>query len=155
MIKVYYQQNQKQIKYFIKVIIILLISLITVYEIVITIIKVIKEKNIDRNRCIREYMENECDKIKIDDGPIINDFCDEKMKCLQDNIISIIDVIKKFIKGCFSIKKNWILNICFILFIFFIIFLYYKNKYLYFQSKDNLNQIKQKGKSDYFRFKIY
>ena len=66
-------------------------------ELFIKRIKVKQEKIIDSDRCIREYMENKCNEIKIDDGPIINDFCDEKRKCIKKaSILEAFYYIKYF-----------------------------------------------------------
>ena len=129
--KVYYQSKQNQIQYSLRFII-PIISIIIFFELFIKRIKVKQEKNIDRDRCFREYMENRCSEIKIDDGPIINDFCDEKRKCIKDNTICLIDVIKQYIKDFFSIKSNKIFNIFLILISSIIILLYNMDKFLIF-----------------------
>ena len=95
-------------------------------------------------------MENKCDEIKINDGPIINDFCDEKRKCLQDNIICFIDIIKQYIKDFLWIKSNKIFNICFILSIIIIYFLYNIDKFLLiFNQKKIQNNLIKKEKQNY------
>ena len=136
MIKEYYQKKQDKIQYSMRFII-PIISVVIFLELFIKRIKVKQEKIIDSDRCIREYMENKCNEIKIDDGPIINDFCDEKRKCIKDNTICLIDVIKQYIKDFFSIKSNKIFNICLILVLSIIIILYNMDKIILFIQNIN------------------
>ena len=51
------------------------------------------DKKIDSERCWNTYYANECHKILIDDGPILNDICDENKKCMEDKSIGIIELI--------------------------------------------------------------
>ena len=46
---------------------------------------------------MKEFEANKCDEIKIDDGPIINDICDNLRKCISDISTSNIDGIKTYI----------------------------------------------------------
>ena len=99
-------------------------------------------------------MENKCDEIKIDDGPIINDFCDEKRKCFQDSMIYFNYIIKQYIKDFFGIKDDKIFNICFILsiiFIFIIIYFHYNiDKFLLIFKQWNIqNNLIKKEKQNY------
>jgi len=41
------------------------------------------ENLIQKFQCEKEFYENECDKITVEDGPIINNFCKEKEICMN------------------------------------------------------------------------
>ena len=62
------------------------------------------DKKIDSERCWNTYYANECHKISIDDGPLLNDICDENKKCMEDKSIGIIQLIVYYIKDIFGIK---------------------------------------------------
>ena len=68
-----------------------------------TIYKNVKKDNgIERERCINEYKENKCDKMTSDDGPIVNDFCTEKLKCIHDHTVYFHVVLIKYIRSVIS-----------------------------------------------------
>ena len=95
-------------------------------------IKARNEKAIDRERCMKEYEANKCDKIKIDDGPIINDICDNLRKCISDMGICNIDGIKTYINDLFENKKffnNIIYIIVFVSCIYIVIKIFFINSW--------------------------
>ena len=68
--------------------------------------KVKRENKIERDKCYEEYLANKCNEMNIDDGPLINEFCYEKKKCMEFEIFFheiliryIKNVIFHFIKG--------------------------------------------------------
>ena len=71
------------------------------------------DNNIERNRCIEEYKANKCDKMTVNDGPIVNDFCTEKLKCIQDHTVYFHVVLIKYIRSIISnsLKGNSLINI--------------------------------------------
>ena len=100
-------------------------------------IKARNEKAIDRERCMKEFEANKCDEIKIDDGPIINDICDNLRKCISDISTSNIDGIKTYINDLLENKK-FFHNIIYI--IMFVSFIYLVIKILFINSLSNNNK---------------
>ena len=86
------------IKRIILIIIIALIMLL-VFDFYTMYGKVKRDNKIERDKCIREYEENECYKMKIDDGPFINNACVEKEKCIKDYEVYFHEVLIRYIKN--------------------------------------------------------
>lgn len=74
-----------------------------------------KDNFIERNRCMEEYLASKCDKMKIKDGPIANDYCIEKLKCISDHTVYFHVVLIKYIRSIFSniMKGNSFISILF------------------------------------------
>ena len=85
--------------------------------------KVKKENDIERQNCINEYNANNCSYISIDDGPIRNNFCIEKKKCISSHTVYFHIILIKYIRSIFqnSFKNLSLVNI--ILFILSMIFI--------------------------------
>ena len=64
--------------------------------------KVKKENDIERQNCINEYNANNCSYISIDDGPIRNNFCIEKKKCISSHTVYFYFIFIKYIKNRFQ-----------------------------------------------------
>ena len=64
---------------------------------------------------MEEYLANKCDKMKIKDGPIVNDYCTEKLKCISDHTVYFHVVLIKYIRSIFSniMKGNSFISILF------------------------------------------
>ena len=92
-----------------KIILILFCFLIAflIYDFLTIYKNVKKDNNIERNRCINEYKESKCNKITSDDGPIANDFCMEKLKCIHKHTVYFHVVLIKYIR---SIIKNFLMG---------------------------------------------
>ena len=71
----------------------LVLDFINVYR------KILKDNEIERDRCKEEYKANKCSQITIDDGPILNDFCMERKKCIRDNVVCFHEVLIKYVKN--------------------------------------------------------
>ena len=86
--------------------------------------KILKDNEIERDRCKEEYKANKCNQITIDDGPIINDYCMERKKCIRDNVVCFHEVLIRYAKNIISatIKGSNIRNAFFVLFTVLIIF---------------------------------
>ena len=84
-----------------------------IYDFVSIYKNVKKDNNIERNRCIEEYKANKCDKMTINDGPIVNDYCTEKLKCIHDHTVYFHIVLIKYIRSIISnsVKGNSLINI--------------------------------------------
>ena len=84
-----------------------------IYDFVSIYKNVKNDNNIERNRCIEEYKANKCDKMTVNDGPIVNDFCTEKLKCIQDHTVYFHVVLIKYIRSIISnsLKGNSLINI--------------------------------------------
>ena len=100
---------------FIVLIILLVIDFIKIYK------KIEKDYKLERERCQKEYNENKCNEININDGPQINNICIEIKKCINDNYIYFHEVLIKYIRNILSssFKGYSIYNV--ILFIFTIL----------------------------------
>ena len=98
-----------------KVFFILFCFLITflIYDFISIYKDVKKDNNIERNRCLEEYKENKCDKMTINDGPIVNDYCTEKLKCIHDHTVYFHVVLIKYIRSIISnsIRGSNLINI--------------------------------------------
>ena len=83
------------------------------YDFVIIYKNVKKDNDIERERCIKEYNENKCDKMTSDDGPIVNDFCTEKLKCINDHTVYFHIVLIKYIRSVISncLRGNSLINV--------------------------------------------
>jgi hypothetical protein len=55
---------------------------------------------IEKYNCEKEYKENECDKVTVNDGPILNNFCKEREFCIniKYNNVYMHTVIVKMIQ---------------------------------------------------------
>ena len=84
-----------------------------IYDFVSIYKNVKKDNNIERNRCIEEYKANKCDKMTINEGPIVNDYCTEKLKCIHDHTVYFHIVLIKYIRSIISnsVKGNSLINI--------------------------------------------
>ena len=80
--------------------------------------KVKKENDIERQNCINEYNANNCSYISIDDGPIRNNFCIEKKKCISSHTVYFHIILIKYIR---SIFQNSFKNLSFVNTILFIL----------------------------------
>lgn len=57
------------------------------------------ENLIQKYQCEKEFLENECDKVTIHDGPVLNNFCREKEICMNikyENVYFHSVIIKCF-----------------------------------------------------------
>ena len=72
------------------------------YDFVIIYNNVKKDNNIERDRCIDEYKASKCDKMTTNDGPIVNNFCIEKLKCILDHTVYFHVVLIKYIRSAIS-----------------------------------------------------
>ena len=70
-----------------------------VYDFIIIYRNVKNDNNIEKNRCMEEFKENNCSKIKISDGPIINEYCKEKLKCISTHTVYFHVVLIKYIRS--------------------------------------------------------
>lgn len=83
-----------------------------IYDFVIIYKNVRKDNNIERNRCMEEYKANKCEMMKVDDGPIVNEFCMEKLKCISEHTVYFHVVLIKYIKSFFyNAFKGNIINV--------------------------------------------
>ena len=84
-----------------------------IYDFVSLYKNVKKDNNIERNRCIEEYRTNKCEKMTSSEGPIINDFCTEKLKCIHDHTVYFYVVLIKYIRSIIynCIRGNSLINI--------------------------------------------
>ena len=89
--------------------------------------KVKRENKIERDKCNEEYLANKCNEMNIDDGPLINEFCYEKKKCMEFEIF-FHEILIRYIKNViFHVIKgsniyNTIITLITILIIFRILF---------------------------------
>ena len=101
--KLYYGKSNSNSDFWIikRIILIIIIALIMllVFDFFSMYTKVKRDNKIERERCFKEYEENECDKIKIDDGPILNDACVEREKCIKDYEVYFHEVLIRYIKN--------------------------------------------------------
>ena len=86
--------------------------------------KILKDNEIERDRCKKEYKENKCYQITIDDGPIINDYCMERKKCIRDNVVCFHEVLIRYAKNIIlvTLKGSTIKNVFIFLVTVLIIF---------------------------------
>ena len=86
--------------------------------------KILKDNEIERDRCKKEYKENKCNQITIDDGPIINDYCMERKKCIRDNVVCFHEVLIRYAKNIIFVilKGSTIKNVFIFLVTVLIIF---------------------------------
>ena len=89
------------------IIVFLIYDFLTIYK------NVKKDNNIERNRCINEYKESRCNKVTSSDGPIANDFCTEKLKCINEHTVYFHVVLIKYIRSIITnfIRGDNLLNI--------------------------------------------
>ena len=75
--------------------------------------KILKDNEIERDRCKEEYKANKCNQVTIDDGPILNDYCMERKKCIRDNVICFHEVLIRYAKNIIwvTIKGTYIRNV--------------------------------------------
>jgi len=57
------------------------------------------ENEIEKNKCFEEYNGNKCYSVGIDDGPIINSFCMEKLKCMQGSGVIFYAIIIEYFRN--------------------------------------------------------
>lgn len=83
-----------------KICFILIFMIISLLDMVSYFRHIGDENLIQRYQCEKEYIENECGKITIEDGPIINKFCQEKEICMniQYSNVYFHSVIIKYLK---------------------------------------------------------
>lgn len=107
--------NNSNNYFFQKVILIMFCFLIAflIYDFLTIYKNVKKDNNIERNRCINEYKESKCDRVTSDDGPIANDFCMEKLKCIHEHTVYFHVVLIKYIRSIItnSIRGSNLINI--------------------------------------------
>ena len=86
--------------------------------------KVKRDNEIERDRCKEEYKANKCNEINIEDGPIINDYCMERKKCIKDNVVCFHEVLIRYIKNVIfvSIKGYNLIHVGIVLLTILIIF---------------------------------
>ena len=96
-----YNQRQTNFDFLKKIFFILFCLLIAflVYDFIIIYKNVKKDNNIERNRCIEEYKAGKCGEMTIDDGPIANDYCEEKSKCIHSHTVYFHVVLIKYIRS--------------------------------------------------------
>jgi len=85
-------------------------------------IKIRKENNIKRNQCIEEFKYNNCNKITIEDGPILNEFCLEKKQCIEQHQTFFHEILINYIKSVFVHSFNNISFLNTVIFVFGMIF---------------------------------
>ena len=102
---------------FISIIILLVVDFFSMYR------QVKRDNKIDRDKCIEEYLANNCDKMKINDGPLINEFCFEKRKCKEFEVF-FHEILIRYIKNILfiSFKGINLARIIIILISFLILF---------------------------------
>lgn len=81
-------------------------------------IKIKNENNLKRNLCIKEFNSNNCNKVSIEDGPIINDYCLEKKKCIETYQTFFHEILINYIKSIIKHSFNNISLLNSIIFIF-------------------------------------
>jgi hypothetical protein len=69
----------KNFLYFLLISIIILILI----DICFYFMQMNQENEFERENCLKEYEDHSCGKLKISDGPILNEFCREKIKCIN------------------------------------------------------------------------
>ena len=86
--------------------------------------KVKRDNEIERDRCKEEYKANKCNEINIEDGPIINDYCMERKKCIKDNVVCFHEVLIRYIKNVIfvSVKGYNLIHVGIVLLTILIIF---------------------------------
>jgi hypothetical protein len=72
------------------------------YDFVIIYKNVKKDNDIERNKCYEEYKASNCNKMTITDGPYLNDYCTEKLKCISAHTVYIHVVFIKYIRSFIS-----------------------------------------------------
>ncbi len=87
-----------------------------VYDFVIIYKNVKKDNNIEREKCAAEYKENNCNKMSISDGPIVNEYCTEKLKCISAHTVYFHVVLIKYIRSVISnfVKGSNLISLSFI-----------------------------------------
>lgn len=62
-----------------------------------------EENSYEREMCLKEYQDHSCEKIRFEDGPILNEFCLEKKKCINFKYkrVSFHSLLSRFIKEVF------------------------------------------------------
>ena len=103
---------------FLAIIILLVIDFIKIYK------QIKNEYKLEREKCQKEFDANNCNKVTIDDGDWLNDFCIDKMKCINNHFIYFHEVLIKYIKNILftSFKGCSIYNIILVIFTILIIF---------------------------------
>lgn len=64
--------------------------------------KIKSDNEIERDKCMKEYEANGCYNVTIDDGPQLNEFCTNKMKCIESHTIFLHIIVIKIIKNIFE-----------------------------------------------------
>lgn len=92
------------------------LAVFVIYDFVIIYKNVKKDNNIERNRCIEEYKASKCDKVIVSDGPIANDFCTEKLKCIHEHTVYFHVILIKYLRSIISniFRGNNLINISFL-----------------------------------------
>ena len=83
-------------------IIILFIILFLCYDFISVYKNVKKDNDIERKRCLEEYKANKCEQMTIEDGPLINEACTEKLKCITDHTVYFHVVLIKYLRSVIS-----------------------------------------------------
>jgi len=86
-------------------------------------IKIKSDNNLKRNQCIKEYDSNNCNKVTIEDGPIINEYCLERKKCIETYQTFFHEILINYIKSIikYSFQNISLLNS--IIFVFGMVFI--------------------------------
>lgn len=87
-----------------------------------------KEDQIDKKKCLNEYEMNYCD-TKMNEGPLINDYCLERLKCMEKNTplfhLALVGLIRSFSFHLFVdisfLNKILIFIIIMVIFAYFVI----------------------------------
>lgn len=82
--------------------VLIICSLVIFFSLLVDLFKykeLIKSENaIELNMCILEFKANECEKLSIEDGPILNNFCKEKKKCIEYyNQVFFLKLLSRYI----------------------------------------------------------
>ena len=85
--------------------------------------RVKKDNDIERQNCINEYNANNCSYTTIDDGPIRNNYCIEKKKCISSHTVYFHIVLINYIRSIFQNSFQNLSPVNIILFILSMIFI--------------------------------
>ena len=115
----YYDSNEKiNIFKIVYVTIFLMFILFIFIDFFKMYIKIKNENNLKRNLCIKEFNSNNCNKVSIEDGPIINEYCLEKKKCIETYQTFFHEILINYIKSIIKHSFNNISLLNSIIFIF-------------------------------------
>ncbi len=77
------QTNTIKLVSMFKTVFILIIFSILILDMIYYFKHIGDENIIQKYQCEKEFFENECDKVTIHDGPVLNNFCREKEICMN------------------------------------------------------------------------